>query len=189
MATAHPNAPTWTEPTHLLPLRWGDASTRWWAGGWLIVGGGTVIAGSNDVALWALAMGAAAHGVGWMIVPSAGWRRMLALPLSMLASFLLLAGPRFTFVIVIPYLCWLIARHRPVLTWLTALPVLAVTLITGDLYQHDYTRMLPALAIIMVAIVLSLWLASRLAQLIAIRRARGSAAATPPSSGSEGGVH
>lgn len=169
--TPPPSRP-WAEPTSLLPLRWGDAATRWWAGGWLIVGGGIVIAGSNDVALWALAMGAAFHAIGWAIVPSAGWRRMVALPLSMLGSFLLLAGPRFTFVILLPYACWLLVRHRPALSWLTVIPVLAATLITGDMYQHDYSRMLPALTVIMIVIVLSAWLAGRIARLRAPRQSR-----------------
>src|SRR5690606_33054320 len=90
--TPPPAAP---EPTPLatVPLRWGDAASRWWAGCWLIVGGATLIAGSNEVALWALALGTSAHLAGWVVLPVAGWRRLLALPLSCLASYLLLAGP------------------------------------------------------------------------------------------------
>ncbi|WP_167050469.1 hypothetical protein [Salinibacterium sp. ZJ77] len=160
------------EPSSLIPLRWGDPATRLWAAGWLTIGGGAVIAGSNDVALWALAMGAAAHAVGWWVAPSAGWRRLVALPLSMLGSFLLLAGPRFTFVLAIPYLCWLLVRHRPAITTLTVIPVIAVAVITGGMFEHDYSRMLPAVAAVFATMVLCAWLAGLMARLIGERRAR-----------------
>ena len=160
------------DPAPLVPLRWGDAATRWWAAGWLVVGGGTVIAGSNDVALWALAMGAAAHAIGWWVAPSAGWRRLVALPLSMLGSFLLLAGPRFVFVLAIPYLCWLLVRHRPAITVITVVPVIAVALVTGGMFEHDYSRMLPAVAAVFATMVLCAWLAGLMARLMVERRAR-----------------
>ena len=148
-----------------LPLRWGDAATRWWVGGWLIVGGATLIAGSHETALWALAIGTGAHLAGWAVLPVEGWRRLVALPLSTLASYLLLAGPRFTFVLALTFLCWLLVRGRPLIAWLSVAPVITVAILTGNLYRHDYTRMLPALAAVGVTMVLCAWLAELITRL------------------------
>lgn len=141
------------------PLRWGDAPTRLWTGAWLIAGGGLAIAGSNTFALWALALGTAAHAAGWCVLPAAGWRRTLAVGPSTLAMWLLLAGPRFVIVLIVPYLCWLLVRHRPALAALTAIPVGVVALLAGDAFHEDYGRMLPALAIVGAAMVVCAWAA------------------------------
>ncbi|TXK19227.1 hypothetical protein [Homoserinibacter sp. GY 40078] len=155
-------------PLSSLPLRWGDAPTRWWAGIWLIIGGGLAIAGANTFALWILPMGSAAHVAGWCILPCAGWRRTLAVAPSLLTMWLLLTGPRFLIVLVVPYLCWLLVRHRPAVTALTGIIVAVVAWVVGDLLGDDYSRMLPALAIVLA----TMTAASILARLIeqAIRR-------------------
>lgn len=136
-----------------LPLRWGDAATRRWAGVWLIVGGGVSIAGSNTEALWVLAMGTVAHVAGWCILPSDGWRRTVAVGPATLATWLLLAGPRFVFVLVVPYLLWLLVQHRRGLSALTAIPVAVVAVLAGNLLWNDGFGMLPALTIVAVTIV------------------------------------
>lgn len=149
-----------------LPLRWGDAATRRWAGGWLIVGGGMSIAGSNTEALWVLAMGTAAHVAGWCILPAAGWRRTLAVGPATLTMWLLLTGPRFVFVLVVPYLLWLLVQHRRALSLVTAIPVAVVAVLVGNVFWHDYSGMLPALAIVGLTIVA----ADRLARVLERRR-------------------
>lgn len=147
------------EPSARLPLRWGDHATRLWAGIWLIVGGGVSIAGSNTEALWVLAMGTVAHVAGWCILPSAGWRRAIGVGPSTLTMWLLLAGPRFVIVLVVPYLLWLCVRHRSALSTLTAIPVAVAALGMGDVFGQDYTRMLPALAIVGVTMATGAWAA------------------------------
>ncbi|MFT4285290.1 MAG: hypothetical protein QM598_10710 [Protaetiibacter sp.] len=147
------------EPTARLPLRWGDHGTRLWAASWLVVGGGVSIAGSNTEALWVLAMGTAAHVAGWCILPSAGWRRVVAVAPSTLAMWLLLAGPRFVIVLVAPYLLWLLVRHRPPLAAITAVPVAAAALLVGNVFGQDYARMLPALAIVGATMAACAWAA------------------------------
>jgi hypothetical protein len=146
-------------PTPSLPLRWGDAHTRLWAGAWLIVGGGVAIAGSNTEALWVLAIGTAAHLAGWCVLPSAGWRRVIAVGPATLTMWLLLAGPRFVIVLVVPYLLWLLVRHRSGLAALTAVPMAVIALLVGDAFGQDYSRMLTALAVVGVAMVAAAWLA------------------------------
>lgn len=155
-------------PTSLPPLRWGDVPTRLWAGAWLLVGGGAAIAGSNTEALWVLAIGTVAHAAGWCLLPSAGWRRTVAVGPATLTMWLLLAGPRFVIVLVVPYLLWLLVRHRSTLAALTAVPVAMVALLVGDAFGQDYTRMLTALGIVGVAMLAAGWLA----QLIDRRRRR-----------------
>jgi hypothetical protein len=163
-----PPARTARRPATLPPLRWGDAATRLWAGSWLIVGGGVAIAGSNTEALWVLAIGTLAHVAGWCILPAAGWRRTVAVAPATLTMWLLLAGPRFVIVLVVPYLLWLLVRHRSALSALTALPVAAVALLVGDAAGLDYARMLPTLAIVGVTMVAGAWAA----RLVDRRRAR-----------------
>lgn len=155
-------------PTSLPPLRWGDVPTRLWAGAWLLLGGGVAIAGSNTEALWVLAIGTVAHAAGWCLLPSAGWRRTVAVGPATLTMWLLLAGPRFVIVLVVPYLLWLLVRHRSALAALTAVPVAMVALLVGDAFGQDYTRMLTALGIVGVAMLAAGWLA----QLIDRRRRR-----------------
>ena len=146
-------------PTSLPPLRWGDAPTRGWIGGWLLVGGGIAIAGSNTEALWVLALGTLAHLAGWCVLPAAGWRRTVAAGPATLTMWLLLTGPRFVFVLVVPYLLWLLVRNRSALAALTAVPVAAVALLVGDAFGQDYSRMLTALGVVGVAMVAAGWLA------------------------------
>lgn len=161
-----------TMPASLPPLRWGDAATRLWAGTWLIVGGGVAIAGSNTEALWVLTLGTIAHAAGWCILPSAGWRRAVAVAPATLTMWLLLAGPRFVIVLVVPYLLWLLVRHRSALGALTALPVAAAAILVGDVAGLDYTRMLPALAVVGVTMLACAWGAGLLARRRTVRPER-----------------
>lgn len=149
-----------------LPLRWGDAATRLWAGVWLIVGGGVAIAGSNHNTLWLLGIGTGAHVAGWCILPAAGWRRTVAIGPATLTMWLLLTGPRFLFVLVVPYLLWLLVRHRPPRAVITAVPVAMVAVLVGNAFGQDYARMLPALAAVVAVIVV----ADRAARLLDPRR-------------------
>ncbi len=146
-------------PAEAVPLRWGDHATRLWAGTWLIVGGGVAIAGSNTVTLWLLGVATFAHVAGWCILPSDGWRRVVAVGPSTLTMWLLLTGPRFVMVLVVPYLLWLLVRHRPPVTALTAIPVAVSAVLVGEAFGLDYSRMLPALAIVGATMAVSGWLA------------------------------
>jgi hypothetical protein len=115
-----------------------------------------------------LAIGTVAHAAGWCLLPSAGWRRTVAVGPATLTMWLLLAGPRFVIVLVVPYLLWLLVRHRSALAALTGVPVAMVALLVGDAFGQDYARMLTALGIVGVAMLAAGWLA----QLIDRRRRR-----------------
>ncbi len=156
-AVATPSARS-GEPAALLPLRWGSYRGRLAGGFWLILSGGVAIAGSDTFALWLLWIGTIAHLVGWCILPAAGWRRLVAVVPSTVAMWLLLPGPRYLVVLVIPYLAWLLVRHRPPLAYVTAIFVLAGAVLLGQVFTA-YRDMLPALTIEFAIMAGSAWVA------------------------------
>ena len=141
----------WREPTSELPLRWGGYRTRWLGGLLLIVAGGLAIAGgsaSSAFANFLLAAGTVAHVTGWAVLPSIGWRRVVAMPGSTLAMWFLLTGPGWLAILVLPYLGWLLARHRPLASFPTAIFVLAAAVLAARVFGEEYSGMLPALGIV-----------------------------------------
>lgn len=132
-------------------LRWGAPAERVALGLALIVSGAIALAGTSAYVLWLAALGTAAHVAGWAILPAAGWRRIVAAALSTPAAWLLVTGPHFLGVVVVSYLAWMLARHRPLRAWLTALLPAAGGILAASAFR-DYGGMLPALGL-MIAIV------------------------------------
>jgi hypothetical protein len=146
------------EPTALLPLRWGGYRERYLGGLTLIVGGGVAIAGSDTFALWLLWAGSIAHIVGWCIMPAAGWRRLVVALPSTISMWLLLPGPRYLVVLVLPYLGWLLVRHRPALAYPTAIFVLAGAILLGQVFS-EYRDMIEVLSVEFAIMVGAAWVA------------------------------
>jgi hypothetical protein len=144
--------------TTTLPLRWGTARSRTAWGGILIVSGAVAIAGSDTYVLLLLLAGLLAHVAGWSVMPADGWRRVVAVVISTPAALLLLTGPRFIGVLVLPYIGWLLVRHRPLRSYPTVTFVLASAVILPRLFP-DYSGMLPVLGIEFAVIVASAWAA------------------------------
>ncbi len=159
----------WREPTSLIPLRWGGHRSRAWGGLALIVSGGVAIAGANVYTPWLFALGAISHLVGWCVMPSAGWRRVVVLAPSLLGVALVLGGPQFLFALALPYACWLVVRHRPARSWPTVSFVLAGALLLGRIFTL-YSDMLAALGIETAVIVASAWCARLLHDRGGVRR-------------------
>lgn len=156
-----PERGAWVEPTALLRLRWGGYRTRLLGGLLLIVSGGVAIAGGSAYSPFAqflLAAGTAAHVAGWSILPAAGWRRVWALAPSTLAMWFLLTGPGWLAILLLPYLGWMLVRHRPLASYLTALFVLAAAVMVAAPFP-EYRGMLPALGIVSAVGVTSAWAA------------------------------
>jgi hypothetical protein len=149
---------TWREPTSRIPLRWGSYRTRWLAGLALVLSGGIAIAGGSPLVNWLLAGGTIAHLAGWAILPSAGWRRILAMGPSVVAMWALLAGPTWLAVLLIPYLGWLLVRHRPLAAYPTTLFVLAGAVFIARL-GLPYSDMPGALGGEVAVLVASAWAA------------------------------
>jgi len=144
------------------PLRWGAAPTRAIGGSILIVSGATAIAGWDGFVPLLMLAGVLAHVAGWSVMPADGWRRVAAAVISTPAVLALLTGPRFIAVLVLPYIGWLLVRHRPLRSYPTVTFVLAGAVIVPRLFP-DYEGMLPALAIEFGVIVASAWAARAVA--------------------------
>jgi hypothetical protein len=157
-----PRAERWQEPASRLPLRWGNYTDRYLAGILLIVGGGIQLQGSNTWALPLLLIGTIVHALGWSIMPARGWRRIVAVGPATGQIWVLLAGPLSVWSLTIPYLCWLLVRHRPLRSYVTVLFPIA----NGFVIPHfflEYSGMPLALAISMCVFVGSAWIARALA--------------------------
>jgi hypothetical protein len=154
MADASP----WREPTSFVPLRWGGYRTRYLGGLLLVVGGGVAVAGGGATSPFATALlflGSTAHVAGWSVLPSAGWRRVWAFLPSTVAMWVLLAGPSALWMLVVPYIGWLLVRHRPLASYPTVIVVLAGAVFIERLLSPSYSSMLAALGLEGAVIVVS----------------------------------
>ena len=152
----------WSEPTSRLRLRWGSYRGRYLGGMLLIVAGALGLQGSNTWILGLLLQGTIAHAVGWSIMPARGWRRILAAMLGVTTIWLLLTGPLSVWMLSLPYIGWMLVRHRPLRSYLTVLFPIANGMLLPQFYR-EYPDMLPALSISMAVFVASAWLARVLA--------------------------
>ncbi|CAN5200039.1 hypothetical protein BH11ACT4_BH11ACT4_00860 [soil metagenome] len=128
----------------------------------LIVGGAIQLQGSNTYTLPLLLIGTAAHITGWSIMPSRGWRRLAVVVPATGQIWLLLTGPQSMWTLSIPYICWLLVRHRPPAAYLTVLFPIANGMIIPQFFG-EYSGMPLALAISMAVFVGSAWLARLIA--------------------------
>ena len=154
-------ASAWREPTSLLALRWGTWQGRSWGGLALILGGGAAIAGSsaaNAVTPFLAVVGTFVHVIGWSVLPSRGWRRVVAILPSTFAMFTLLAGPTYLTVLVLPFLGWLLVRHRPPRVIPMAAFVIATGVVLARIYP-GYDGMLTAASVALFVVVGSAWAA------------------------------
>lgn len=158
----------WREPSSRIPLRWGSWGGRSWGGLWLIVGGGSAIVGSsaaftvssaaNAFILVLASVGTIVHVIGWCVMPSRGWRRVAVIIPSTLSMLALLAGPRYLTLLVVPFLCWLIVRHRPLRVYPMAAFVVATGVVLARLFPN-YDGMLIASAVALFVVVGAAWAA------------------------------
>lgn len=147
----------WREPTAAVRLRWGGYRTRMLGGLLLIVGGGVAIAGGSAASPFAnflLYAGSIAHITGWSVLPSAGWRRVWALILSTAVMWALLAGPGWLWILVFPYVGWLLVRHRPLAGYPTLIFVIVGAVLVAPVFP-SYESMLPALGTMATIMLLS----------------------------------
>ncbi len=149
-------APTWVEPAARLPLRWGTYRGRTLAGLVLIAGGLVHLQAARTEDLIPLIIGSSAHVIGWLIMPAAAWRRLVPLLPSTLVVWLLLTGPQSVWTLSVPFVCWLIVRHRPARSYLALGPVLLNGVAAVGLFS-EYDGMLLSLAMSTVVLVGSAW--------------------------------
>ena len=153
----------WVEPAAALPLRWGGWSERRWAGLVLIAGGLVHLQAASTTNLLPLVVGTAAHTLGWLIMPAHGWRRLVPLLPSGLVVWIVLTGPQSMWTLAIPFLCWLLVRHRPWRSLLALGPVL-LNGVAATTFFREYDAMPLALGISAIVLVGSSWWAWALAR-------------------------
>ncbi|MET1042723.1 MAG: hypothetical protein ABWX59_01225 [Microbacteriaceae bacterium] len=155
-------SPASPEPTALLPLRWGSYQERFLAGALFILGGMVGLQAASTQFLIPLITGTALHTIGWWIMPAAGWRRHLVVFPCGVQIWLLLTGPQSLWTLAIPYLAWLLIRHRPLKSYVTVLFVIASGVAVATV-TSEYSGMLPALAFSLAICVVSAWIARLIA--------------------------
>ncbi len=146
-----------------LALRWGTPRDRLVLGLALIIGGGLGFQGTGPYVLWLLLVGAIMHTAGWAILPSDGWRRVVALVVSMAAVVLLIAGPQSLWLLAVAFAGWLLVRRRPLRAWFTVALPLASGILLANVFR-EYSGMPLALAIQLAVLVGAAWLAALIAQ-------------------------
>lgn len=153
----------WTEPAARLPLRWGSYRSRVAAGLVLIAGGLVHLQAARTDDLVPLIVGSVAHITGWLIMPATAWRRLVPLLPSTLVVWLLLTGPQSVWTLAVPFICWLIVRHRPARSYLALGPVLLNGVAAVGLFG-EYDGMLWSLGSSAAVLVVSAWWAWALAR-------------------------
>jgi hypothetical protein len=160
-------------------LRWGRAAGRVGMGAVLAIAGAVAISGSAVAWWWLAILGTVAHVAGWAVLPAPGTRRVVAAILSTVAVWALLIGPRASAIVAVSYLCWMLARRRPPLAWLTALLPAAAGVVVALLLPPGMEAMLPALGVMAAVVAGSAWLAARIARSRAAGRLPGALPAEP----------
>ncbi len=153
----------WREPAARLPLRWGHYRDRVLAGLVLIVAGLVHLQAASTLNLLPLAVGTAAHVVGWLILPASVGRRLAPAGPSALVVWLLLTGPQSMWALLVPFVGWLVARHRPWRSYLAVTPVLLYGVLAIAVFR-EYDQQLIALALAGVVLCGSAWWAAALAR-------------------------
>ncbi len=145
------------------PLRWGSARERLVLGLALLFGGGLGLQGTSPYILWLLVAGMFAHAGGWAILPSDGWRRVVAGIVSTGVVIVLLTGPQSLWLLAASLAGWLLVRRRPWRAWPVVLLPLAGGILLANLF-HEYAWMPLALGIQLAVVVGSAWLAALIAR-------------------------
>ena len=170
----------WTEPTPR--VRWGNPRWRYGVGLVTIVLGAAATTLTSTYSLWFLALGPLVQLLGWLVLPGALWRRLLALLPCLVAALVLVAGPDFVGAFAVLLAGWLFARHRPPLSYLALVPVIVLSFVLKaalNEYGQNWVGLLSGAA----AMVACAWLARALAIWRWRRMAAwrlGRAAAAPP---------
>jgi hypothetical protein len=175
----HPTAP-WREPAALLPLRWGRYRARVGAGLTMIAIGVASVLATTAYSMQFLALGCLLQAVGWIVLPSAGWRRITVLVPAIASSCLLLGGGGFIGSFGVILAGWLLVRHRPLPAYAAVVPpVLLGVGLSGVLFDDvaiDYQYAWIALVIASAVTVGCAWAARAIA--VRLQAARPQASVT-----------
>jgi hypothetical protein len=169
--TRESSRPRWVEPTSLLRLRWGRYRARWITGLVLIIVGTGFVQLSSAYSLYFLLIGSLTVIAGWIIQPTAVWRRVAILLPALAGSWLLISGPFFSVCFAIPLAAWLIVRFRPAISYVVVLLPIAAGIVVGNIVFYESQSWI-SLSVGVIVTVAAAWLGRRLAEWAAQRRVR-----------------
>ncbi|MES2169121.1 MAG: hypothetical protein V4479_00145 [Actinomycetota bacterium] len=152
-----------TEPTALLPLRWGTYRLRYPLALALLIAGSLVALATSVYAVYFLGIGIAAHLAGWTVLPARGNRRVLVAVPSAICAAAPLIGSLGSVLAAICLLCWLWTRERPAIAYLVLLFPIVAGVILAQLYPQFGDGGIVA-AVTLAVLVGSAWLASWIAR-------------------------
>lgn len=125
---------------------------------------------TSTYSLWFLLIGPVVQGLGWLVLPSALWRRILVVLPCMIAGLVPVAGTDFVGAFAALLAAWLLVRHRPVLSFLlVAVPIILSVWV--KFAMHDNAASAPAILLCSAVTVATAWLAREFARAWATRRA------------------
>ena len=162
------------EPAARLHL-WGGYRARYLVGLAIVVLGIAATNLTSTYSLWFLLIGPAVQLIGWLVLPGALWRRLIVIVPCLVAGLVLIGGPDFAGAWVVLLAGWLLVRHRPALSYLAVLPLVA-TVFVLKLTLSEYSQNWLGLLIGALVTVGCAWAAGWLAT---IRRSPGNSKRMP----------
>lgn len=165
------------EPAARLHL-WGGYRARYLAGLAAIVLGIAATNLTSTYSLWFLLIGPAVQLLGWLVLPGAIWRRLAVVVPCLLAGLVLVGGPDFAGAYVVLLAGWLLVRHRPPVSYVVVVPLVA-TVFLLKLTLSEYSQNWLGLLIGAVVTVGCAWLAAWLPARLTARRASSGIPADP----------
>jgi hypothetical protein len=189
LTAADPAAARWSEPTRSRTLHRGHYPDRYVIALVLLVSSAIALPSGNTFALFQVVFGFAGGIAGWIVLPGRRRRRAAAVVPGVLGVAALLIGPAGLPFLVLPFLSWLWVRERPALSYLAAIPLVAVSVVVASAFD-GWVAMPVAYGVTGLVFAGCAWLAREIARLRGERRAtRSRTTGAVDRNGLTGGVH
>jgi len=133
---------------------------------------------TSTYSLWFLLIGPAVQLVGWLVLPGVLWRRLIVIVPCLVAGLVLVGGPDFAGAFVVLLAGWLLVRHRPPVSYVVVVPLVATVFLlkmTLSEYSQNWLGLLIGAAVTVGCAWFAAWLPVRLA----VRRASSGIPADP----------
>ncbi|WP_165069749.1 hypothetical protein [Marisediminicola senii] len=170
----------WREPAGAVPLRYGSYPVRYRLSLAMLWAGGIALQFTSAYTLPIAVLGFAASIAGWIIVPSAGWRRIIAIGPGLLGVAAMLAGTQGAALSALAVAGWLLVRMRPARSYVVViLPAGLAIALAGVFPQYGNGTIVAG--VIGAAVLASTWAAYGLAT---TKRGRPQPARPPRPAGS-----
>lgn len=147
---------TWHDPARDVRLRFGTFSARHFSALGLLFAGGIAVQLVSAYTLLLGLVGLAASIAGWIVVPSRGWRRCLAVLPGIFGVASLLNGALTGSLVALTLMAWLLVRMRPLASYpVIALPF-AAGIVLGQIFPQ-YGAGAVVAAVLALTLIASAW--------------------------------